>query len=304
MRRARAAAVEVVVAAGRAGMDRPQSAQGPRGVRVQWLRGAARSVLLPLATLHSAGPCRRTDPMQLADPSGRRTPAPAASASTNSVHCGVGCTRYRTFLGERPAVIAGDLNSNTIWDKPGWRINHLDQGQDPRGELWPGQRLSCNPRRGAWSGAADSHWRDRTKDGPTYHIDYVFLPAAWIGKVSQQPSVPSVDWCGAVVPTTCRWVVDVDGLSSEESDGEEGLLVCRDRTGCRRLPNSAEWQPQPDVWSANYNVPFDVMVACLAAPPTGAFQVYAPAYPEAGKARIVFIPASMPDGNTYRIGSF
>ena len=28
-------------------------------------------------------------------------------------------------------------------------------------------------------------------------------------------------------------------------------------------------QPQPDVWSANYNVPFDVMVACLAAPPTG-----------------------------------
>ena len=53
-------------------------------------------------------------------------------------------------------------------------------------------------------------------------------------------------------------------------------------------------QPQPDVWSANYNVPFDVMVACLAAPPTGAFQVYAPAYPEAGMARIVFIPANTP----------
>ena len=25
------------------------------------------------------------------------------------------------------------------------------------------------------------YWRDRTKDGPTYHIDYVFLPVAWIG---------------------------------------------------------------------------------------------------------------------------
>ena len=35
-----------------------------------------------------------------------------------------GLSRYRSFLGERPAVIAGDLNSNTIWDKPGWRINH------------------------------------------------------------------------------------------------------------------------------------------------------------------------------------
>ena len=33
-------------------------------------------------------------------------------------------SRYKAFLGERPAVIAGDLNSNTIWDKPGWRINH------------------------------------------------------------------------------------------------------------------------------------------------------------------------------------
>jgi exodeoxyribonuclease III len=33
-------------------------------------------------------------------------------------------SRYKGFLGERPAVVAGDLNSNTIWDKPGWRINH------------------------------------------------------------------------------------------------------------------------------------------------------------------------------------
>ena len=53
-------------------------------------------------------------------------------------------------------------------------------------------------------------------------------------------------------------------------------------------------QPQPDVWSANYNVSFDVMVACLAAPPPPAFQVYAPAFPEAGMARIVFIPANTP----------
>ena len=57
-------------------------------------------------------------------------------------------------------------------------------------------------------------------------------------------------------------------------------------------------QQQPDVWSANYNVPFDVMVACLAAPPTGAFQVYAPAYPEAGMARIVFIPANTPQAQS------
>ncbi len=57
-------------------------------------------------------------------------------------------------------------------------------------------------------------------------------------------------------------------------------------------------QPQRDVWSANYNVPFSSMVACLATPPTGAFQVYAPSYPEAGMARIVFIPANMPQARS------
>ena len=57
-------------------------------------------------------------------------------------------------------------------------------------------------------------------------------------------------------------------------------------------------QPQPDVWTTSYNVPFDSMVACLAAPPTGAFQVYAPAYPEAGMARIVFIPANTPQARS------
>jgi hypothetical protein len=57
-------------------------------------------------------------------------------------------------------------------------------------------------------------------------------------------------------------------------------------------------QPQPDVWSANYNVPFTSMVACLAAPPPPGFQVYAPGYPEAGMARIVFIPANTPQAQS------
>ena len=64
--------------------------------------------------------------------------------------------------------------------------------------------------------------------------------------------------------------------------------------GCQTTQN----QPPPDVWNANYNVGFDSMVACLAAPPTGAFQVYAPSYPEAGMARIAFIPANTPQANS------
>ena len=61
---------------------------------------------------------------------------------------------------------------------------------------------------------------------------------------------------------------------------------------------TAQDQPPPDVWNADYNVGFDSMVACLAAPPTGAFQVYPPAFPSAGRARIVFIPANTPQANS------
>lgn len=64
--------------------------------------------------------------------------------------------------------------------------------------------------------------------------------------------------------------------------------------GCTTTQN----QPTPDVWAVNYNVGFDSMVACLAAPPTGAFQVYPPAFPEAGRARIAFFPANTPQANS------
>jgi hypothetical protein len=64
--------------------------------------------------------------------------------------------------------------------------------------------------------------------------------------------------------------------------------------GCTTQQN----QPKPDVWTADYNVSFEIMVACLAAPPAGAFQVYAPSYPEAGMARIVFMPAGTPQAQS------
>lgn len=48
------------------------------------------------------------------------------------------------------------------------------------------------------------------------------------------------------------------------------------------------------VWSANYNMPFDTMVNCLAAPADGAFAVAPPTTGLGGVVHIGFTPASMP----------
>ena len=77
-----------------------------------------------------------------------------------------GLSRYRSFLGERPAVIAGDLNSNTIWDKPGWRINHSTKVRILEENF--GLVSAYHTIRGEAHGQESEptlDWRDRTKDG-------------------------------------------------------------------------------------------------------------------------------------------
>ncbi|MGH6932025.1 MAG: hypothetical protein ACREEE_06270 [Dongiaceae bacterium] len=103
---------------------------------------------------------------------------------------------YREFLAAAPAVAAGDFNNNYFWDKPGYLINHshavaaLDRlglvsaYHQARGEAQGREREPTH------------YWRDRRKDGPTYHIDYIFLPRAWIGRLRDCQVGRFEDWCG------------------------------------------------------------------------------------------------------------
>ena len=104
--------------------------------------------------------------------------------------------RYRDFLTAAPVVVAGDLNHNVIWDKPGWRINHATTV----GTL---SRLGLTSAYHALTGEAQGrettptiYWRDRTRDGPTYHIDYVFVPDAWLPAISEFNVGEFDGWCG------------------------------------------------------------------------------------------------------------
>jgi exodeoxyribonuclease III len=119
-------------------------------------------------------------------------------------------TRYRPFLGNGSAVIAGDLNSNTIWDKPGWRINHSTKVRILDETF--GLQSAYHAVRGEPHGQEREptlYWRDRTKDGPTYHIDYVFLPTPWIGRAKVDIGTFEA-WCGAGFSDHVPVIVDVD----------------------------------------------------------------------------------------------
>jgi len=118
--------------------------------------------------------------------------------------------RYKRFLADRPAVVAGDLNSNAIWDKPGWRINHTAAVKMLEGL---GLVSAYHAVRGEPQGletVPTLYWRDRTKDGPTYHIDYVFLPGRWIDRVRDLTIGTFEDWCGSGLSDHVPIIVDID----------------------------------------------------------------------------------------------
>jgi exodeoxyribonuclease III len=119
-------------------------------------------------------------------------------------------SHYRAFLSDGPAVVAGDFNNSVYWDRPGWRVNHAaavailaryglaSAYHEHRGETQGGESMPT------------LYWRDRLKDGPTYHIDYVFLPQAWLPRLRRVEVGSFEDWCGARLSDHVPVVVDVE----------------------------------------------------------------------------------------------
>ncbi len=117
--------------------------------------------------------------------------------------------RYRDFLTAAPAVVAGDFNNNVFWDKPGWAMNHADCVADLAAL---GFASAYHAARGEAQGAERTpthYWRDRKKDGPTYHIDYVFLPEPWLGRLREMRVGRFAKWCGSGLSDHVPLLVDV-----------------------------------------------------------------------------------------------
>lgn len=122
----------------------------------------------------------------------------------------LGLAKYRDFLSGGRTILGGDLNNNAIWDKPGWRTNHmakvaiLDR---------LGMTSAYHARTGEPHGKERTptlYWRDRTRDGPTYHLDYAFLPARWLPFVTQFQIGSFDDWIATRLSDHVPLVLDLE----------------------------------------------------------------------------------------------
>ena len=177
-------------------MDGPQQGQGARSLRVQRLPtgGAAGDGTEPGYIL----PLRVTGPTSF-----NLLAVWAQNASAGIVRkreqgpLRRALTQYRSFLSEGPTVMAGDWNSIAIWDKPGWRINHMTKvGMLARQGLVRVYHAWANEAHGEET-EPTLYWRDRKRDGPTYHIDFVFVPHAWIRRTAEFHIRSFEHWCGS-----------------------------------------------------------------------------------------------------------
>lgn len=123
----------------------------------------------------------------------------------------LGLDHYADFLTERDCVIAGDFNNSVYWDRPGWPINHQTAVDRLAGN---GLVSAYHHLRGEAQGserAPTLYWRDRKLDGPRYHIDYVFVPEAWI-ESSELRLGSFRKWVGSGLSDHVPLILDFDGV--------------------------------------------------------------------------------------------
>ena len=117
---------------------------------------------------------------------------------------------YEAFIGEGPLVAAGDFNNHVVWDRPG-KVNNqaaITAELEARGLV-----SAYHADRGVSLGDEPEpthYWRDRKMDGPSYHIDYVFIPREWQSYVREMTVGSFEDWCGNKLSDHVPLVVEVD----------------------------------------------------------------------------------------------
>ncbi len=118
--------------------------------------------------------------------------------------------QFKDLFTTSPTVAAGDFNNNVIWDRPGWPINQADAIEIlATYGLVSAYHAVMHEAQGQET-IPTHYWRDRKKDGPTYHLDYIFMPRDWVNKLNEMSVGTFEDWCGNKLSDHVPVVIDVE----------------------------------------------------------------------------------------------
>lgn len=91
---------------------------------------------------------------------------------------------YCEFLLAGPAIVAGDFNHNVRWDKPRGKFNFATTVS----RLAQLDLISAYHAHHGAAHGEERHptlfWRNRKQDGPSYHVDYCFIPPRWQQRIT------------------------------------------------------------------------------------------------------------------------
>lgn len=132
----------------------------------------------------------------------------------NSYKNGLGPLRraledQRTFILSSRTVVAGDFNDNVRWDRS-TRENKHSTNVAKLTEL--GLASAYHRFRGVPQGAEIEptiYWRNRKIDGPSYHIDYCFVPDEWVETITNIAVGAFDDWIAAGLSDHVPLIVDL-----------------------------------------------------------------------------------------------
>ena len=135
-------------------------------------------------------------------------PEDRIKAQRGATHRALDATVARS--GRRPLIVAGDFNHHLRWDRPGHASNHAGL-VDRLADL--GLKSAFHAARGVEQGGETEptlYWKLRNKDGPSYHVDYIFIPSE-LSRASFRLDVGGyADWAGAGLSDHVPLVLNVE----------------------------------------------------------------------------------------------
>ncbi len=116
---------------------------------------------------------------------------------------------YADLLRAGPVLVAGDFNNNVVWDRAGRETNWSRTVARYRAAGLVSAYHAYSGEAQGTESIPTLYWRSRRPGGPTYHIDYCFIPEAWVPSLRTVAAGDFPTWVGGGRSDHVPLVVDL-----------------------------------------------------------------------------------------------